>query len=288
MTSNPVALITGASRGIGRGIALELAKVGHDLVVNFAGNADAARATAADCVAAAQAAGKPIRAEICQGDVGKAADRERLIAFTRVQFGRLDLLVNNAGITSIGRRDVLEAREEDFDALMAINLKGPYFLSQLAANWMIDQASSRRGQEADLSQLSTLNSQPGTPPPHLGGYRPKIIIISSISGYAVSTNRGDYCMAKAALGMMTKLYATRLADHGINVYEVCPGVIASDMTAPVKEKYDKLFADGLAPLRRWGTPEDVGRAVTALALDYLPYSTGETLNVDGGFHVRRL
>lgn len=264
MTTNPVALITGASRGIGRGIALELAKVGHDLVVNFAGNADGARATSADCVAAAKTAGKTIRSEICQGDVGKAADRERLIGFTREQFGRLDLLVNNAGITSIGRRDVLEAREDEFDALMAVNLKGPYFLSQLAANWMIGQVKSN---------------------PAL---RPKIVIISSISGYAVSTNRGDYCMAKAALGMMTKLYATRLADHGINVYEVCPGVIASDMTAPVKEKYDKLFAEGLSPIRRWGTPEDVGRAVTAIALDYLPYSTGETINVDGGFHVRRL
>ena len=278
MTTNPVALITGASRGIGRGIALELAKVGHDLVVNFAGNAEAARQTAADCVAAALAAGKTNRAEICQADVGKAADRERLIAFTRDQFSRLDLLVNNAGITSIGRRDVLEAREDEFDALMAINLKGPYFLSQLAANWMIQQNA----------ECGMRNAESGNPPPHLGGYRPKIIIISSISGYAVSTNRGDYCMAKAALGMMTRLYATRLADHGINVYEVCPGVIASDMTAPVKEKYDKLFADGLAPLRRWGTPEDVGRAVTALALDYLPYSTGETINVDGGFHVRRL
>jgi 3-oxoacyl-[acyl-carrier protein] reductase len=280
MTNHPVALITGASRGIGRGIALELAKAGHDLVVNFAGNADGARATVADCVAAAKAAGKAIRAEICQGDVGKAADRERLIAFTREQFGRLDLLVNNAGITSIGRRDILEAREDEFDALMAINLKGPYFLSQLAANWMIEL-----GKTADFRpQTSDLPS----PPSHVGGYRPKIVIVSSISGYAVSTNRGDYCMAKAALGMMTKLYATRLADHGINVFEVCPGVIASDMTAPVKEKYDKLFAEGLAPIRRWGTPEDVCRAVTAIALDYLPYSTGETINVDGGFHVRRL
>lgn len=276
MTNHPVALITGASRGIGRGIALELAKTGHDLVVNFAGNADGARATAADCVAAAKSAGKTIRAEICQGDVGRAADRERLIAFTREQFGRLDLLVNNAGITSIGRRDILEAREDEFDALMAINLKGPYFLSQLAANWMIElgKAADFRPQTSDSSPRS--------------GYRPKIVIVSSISGYAVSTNRGDYCMAKAALGMMTKLYATRLADHGINVYEVCPGVIASDMTAPVKEKYDKLFAEGLAPIRRWGTPEDVGRAITAIALDYLPYSTGETINVDGGFHVRRL
>ncbi|MEW6304270.1 MAG: 3-ketoacyl-ACP reductase [Verrucomicrobiota bacterium] len=261
---NPVALITGASRGIGRGIALELAKVGYDLVINYAGNADGARHTAADCETAAKATGKEVRPEICQSDVGKDADRRKLIDFTRETFGRLDLLVNNAGITSIGRRDILEAREEDFDALMAINLKGPYFLSQLAANWMIEQV------KADTS------------------LRPKIVIISSISGYAVSTNRGDYCMAKAALGMLTKLYATRLADHGINVFEVCPGVISSDMTAPVKEKYDKLFAEGLAPIRRWGTPEDVGKAVTAIAQDYFPYSTGETINVDGGFHFRRL
>ncbi|MBI5799942.1 MAG: SDR family oxidoreductase [Verrucomicrobia bacterium] len=286
MTTNPVALITGASRGIGRGIAQELAKVGHDLVVNFSSSADGARQTAADCVAAAKAVGKTIRAEICQGDVGKAADRERLIAFTREQFGRLDLLVNNAGITSIGRRDVLEAREDEFDALMAINLKGPYFLSQLAANWMIEQGA-RTPTSATVPEKPSA-ADVGVRAPCCGGYRPKIVIVSSISGYAVSTNRGDYCMAKAALGMMTRLYATRLADHGINVYEVCPGVIASDMTAPVKEKYDKLFADGLAPIRRWGTPEDVGRAVTALALDYLPYSTGETINVDGGFHVRRL
>jgi NAD(P)-dependent dehydrogenase (short-subunit alcohol dehydrogenase family) len=261
---NSVALISGASRGIGRGIALELARVGHNLVINFAGNADGARKTAADCVAAAASAGKTIRAEICQGDVGAQKDRQKLIDFTRESFDRLDLLVNNAGITSIGRRDLLEAREDEFDALMAINLKGPYFLSQLAANWMIEQ----------------VRFEPAR--------RPKIVTISSISGYAVSTNRGDYCLAKAALGMLTKLYATRLADHGINVYEVCPGVIASDMTAPVKEKYDQLFADGLAPIRRWGTPEDVGKAVAAIALDLLPYSTGEVINVDGGFHLRRL
>lgn len=261
---NPVALITGASRGIGRGIALELARNGHDVVINYAGNQTAAQETARACLEAARAVGKAVRAEICQADVGVAADRQRLIDFTRNTFGRLDLLVNNAGITSIGRADILDANEDNFDKLMATNLKGPYFLSQLAARWMIEQT------QGDSKQ------------------RPKIVIISSISGYAVSTNRGDYCMAKAALGMMTKLYATRLADHGINVYEVCPGVIASDMTAPVKEKYDKMFAEGLAPIRRWGTPEDVGKAVTAIALDYLPYSTGEVINVDGGYHFRRL
>jgi NAD(P)-dependent dehydrogenase (short-subunit alcohol dehydrogenase family) len=282
---NPVALITGASRGIGRGIALELAKTGHDVVINYATIAGAAKQTVADCVVAAKLAGRDIRAEPCQGDVGKAADRAKLIEFTRATFGRLDVLVNNAGITSIGRRDILEAREDEFDALMAINLKGPYFLSQLAANWMIEQSAVGGPGSTPASTPSGQRSHgaAGTAPT-----RPKIIFISSISGYAVSTNRGDYCLAKAALGMMTRLYATRLAEHGINVFEVCPGVIASDMTAPVKEKYDKLIAEGLLPIRRWGTPEDVGRAVTAIALDYLPFSTGETINVDGGFHVRRL
>jgi NAD(P)-dependent dehydrogenase (short-subunit alcohol dehydrogenase family) len=278
---NPVALITGGSRGIGRGIALELARLGHDLVVNYAGNAQAARATAADCVAAAKAAGKVIRAEPEKADVGAAADRRRLIDFTRDTFDRLDLLVNNAGITSIGRADILEATEENFDKLMAVNLKGPYFLTQLAARWMIEQAARHQGNDEEASRRASPSSRAGE-------YRPKIITISSISSYAASTNRGDYCLAKAALAMMTKLYAARLAPHGILVYEICPGVIASDMTAPVKEKYDKLIAEGLTPIQRWGAPEDVGKAVAAVAQDLLPFSTGEVLNVDGGFHLRRL
>ena len=257
-----VALITGASRGIGRGIALELASEGFDLVVNYAGNEAAAAETAKHCVERAAADGHTIRVELCQADVGQAADRERLVEFTRESLGRLDLLVNNAGITSIGRADLLEATEENWDALMAVNLKGPFFLSQLAARWMVDQAKADTGR------------------------RPKIINISSVSAHAVSTNRGDYCVAKSGLGMVTKLFAARLADHGINVYEVCPGVIASDMTAPVKEKYDQLIADGLTPIRRWGEPSDVGRAVAALARDAFPFTTGEVFNVDGGFHVR--
>jgi NAD(P)-dependent dehydrogenase (short-subunit alcohol dehydrogenase family) len=196
-----------------------------------------------------------------------AADRAKLIAHTKEHLGRLDLLVNNAGMSSIGRRDILEAREEEFDRLMAVNLKGPYFLSQLAARWMIEQTPNDRP-EISIS--------------------PKIITITSVSSYAASTNRGDYCMAKAALSMMTKLYAARLAEHGIRVYEICPGVIESDMTAPVKAKYDELLSRGLTPIRRWGTPEDIGRAVTAVAQDYFPYSTGEVINVDGGFHIRTL
>ena len=275
---NRVALITGASRGIGKGISLELAKIGFDLVVNYAGNQSAAEATAADCLSAARASGHTIRAEPCQADVGSPADRKHLIDFTRERFGRLDLLVNNAGITSIGRADILEAKEENFDRLMAVNLKGPYFLTQQAARWMIEQVGTR-------CATSPTSDQDGAPTPPC---RPKIVTISSISAYTVSTNRGDYCLAKAALGMLTKLYAVRLAEYGIQVFEVCPGIIASDMTAPVKEKYDKLIGEGLSPIRRWGTPEDVGKAVAAIAEGALPFSTGEVINVDGGFHLRRL
>ena len=277
---NPVALITGASRGIGRGIALELAKIGHDVVINYAGNVEAAKQTANDCVAIAKEAGKTIRAEICQADISLAADRQKLISFTREQFGRLDLLVNNAGVAPSVRADILEAGEESFDRLIAINVKGPYFLTQLAAKWMIEQCS-RRGNEADSKSRAN-------PPPHVGGYAPKIVTVSSISAYTASTNRGDYCVSKAALSMLTPLFASRLAEFGINVYEIRPGVIATDMTGAVKEKYDKLIADGLTPIQRWGTPEDIGRAVAAIASDAFPFSTGEVINVDGGFHLKRL
>jgi NAD(P)-dependent dehydrogenase (short-subunit alcohol dehydrogenase family) len=264
---NPVALITGASRGIGRGIALELAKLGWDLVINFAGNAAAAARTAEDCRAQGRNAGHTLRAETCQADVSLAADRQKLLEFARTTFSRLDLLVNNAGVAPTVRADILEAGEESFDRLMSVNVKGPYFLTQLAANWMLEQIKA------------------GLPPAR--GSR-KIVTITSISAYTASVNRGDYCIAKAALAMLTPLFAARLAEFGIHVYEVRPGIIATDMTAPVKAKYDELIAGGLTPIRRWGTPEDVGRAVAAIAEDRLPFSTGEVINVDGGFHLRRL
>jgi NAD(P)-dependent dehydrogenase (short-subunit alcohol dehydrogenase family) len=264
---NPVALITGASRGIGRGIALELATLGYDLVVNFACNVAAARQTAADCVGRAKESGRKIRAEVCQADIADAADRKRLVEFAKEIFGRLDLLVNNAGIAPELRTDILEATEKSFDHLIATNVRGPFFLTQLAARWMIEQRST------------------GAAP---ADFQPKIITISSISAYTASINRGDYCVSKAALSMLTPLFATRLAEHGINVYEIRPGVIATDMTRPVKSKYDELIAGGLAPIQRWGTPQDVGKAVAAIAQDLLPFSTGEVINVDGGFHLRRL
>ncbi len=270
---NPVALITGASRGIGRGIALALAKIGHDVVVNFAGNQAAAQQTVTDCVVQAKAAHHAIRAEVCQADISLAAERQKLIDFTREKFGRLDLLVNNAGVAPNVRADLLEAGEESFDRLININVKGPYFLTQLAARWMIEQVEQHRRVAERAADFA---------------YRPKIVTVSSISAYTASTNRGDYCVAKAALSMLTPLYAARLAEFGINVYEIRPGIIATDMTGPVKDKYDQLIANGLTPISRWGQPEDIGKAVVAIAQDLLPFSTGEVINVDGGFHLRRL
>ncbi len=271
---SPVAIITGASRGIGRGIALELAGIGFDIVVNCVTNVAAARQTVSDCISAGADAGKPMRAEVCRADIASPGGRRRLILFTRSRFGRLDLLVNNAGVAPRVRADILEASEESFDRLIRINLKGPYFLTQLAANWMIEQARTRGGASRRGS-----NDLPA------GG---KIITISSISAFAASVNRGDYCVSKAALSMLTPLYAARLAEHGINVFEIRPGIIATDMTTPVRRKYDRLIRQGLSPIQRWGTPRDVGQAVAAIARDLLPFSTGEVINVDGGFHLRRL
>jgi 3-oxoacyl-[acyl-carrier protein] reductase len=266
---NRVAVITGGSRGIGRGIALELARAGHDLVINYASNEAAARQTAKDCVDAGASMEHRIRAEICGADISSSADRKKLIQFGREIFGRLDLLVNNAGVAPTTRADLLEASEDSFDRLININVKGPFFLTQLAARWMIEQAG-------------------GASPLAVRSYRPKIITISSISAYAASVNRGDYCVSKAALSMLTPLFAARLAEHGIQVFEIRPGIIATDMTQPVRDKYDRLISGGLTPIARWGTPDDIGKAVVALAQDAFPFSTGEVLNVDGGFHLRVL
>ena len=257
-----VSLITGSSRGIGRGIAIELAKAGtHHLLINYAGNEAAALECQALCREAAGTAG--IRVEIAQGDISVAADRERLINTLREKFGRLDLLVNNAGVAPNVRADILDAGEESFDRLIGINLKGPYFLTQLAAKLMIESGP-------------------------LDGVIRAVVNVTSISAFTASVNRGDYCIAKAGLAMMTKLYAARLAEFGINVYEIQPGVIATDMTGPVKEKYDKLFAEGLAPIQRWGTPADIGKAVSAIARSSFPYSTGQVFLIDGGFHLHTL
>ena len=264
INDHPVALVSGSSRGIGRAIAIALARIGFDLMINYVSDEAAAIETCTE----AQAAGdkSAIRAAACRADVSQRDDRAKLLAATREQFGRLDLLVNNAGVPPKARVDLLAAGEESFDRVIAINLKGPYFLTQAAARWMIEQKVA------------------GT----IANYQPAIVNITSVSAYAASPERGDYCISKAGLGMMTKLYAARLAAEGINVYEVRPGVIATDMTADAKAKYDGLIANGLTPIARWGTPEDVGRAVAAIASGSLPFSTGEVINVDGGFHLQRL
>ncbi|NLS98167.1 MAG: 3-ketoacyl-ACP reductase [Planctomycetaceae bacterium] len=258
MPETRVAVVTGGSRGIGRGICEELARLGLAVVVNYATRPDAAD----EVVAGITASGG--RAIAAKANVGSAEDRDSLVAKTLETFGRVDVLVNNAGITSQGRKDVLEATEESWNVVFDTNLKGPFFLTQRVANEMI--------------RLIGEGAIPSG----------KIINISSLSRFAVSVNRADYCMTKAAIGMMTKLFAQRLAEQNINVYEVSPGVIASDMTAPVKEKYDKLIAEGLWPIRRWGQPDDVAKAVAALVQDYFPFSTGDVFNVDGGFHLRSL
>ncbi len=258
MSDARAAIVTGGSRGIGRGICLELGRLGYAVVVNYATRPDAAEEVAS----AIRAAGG--RAIAVRANVGSRDDRDELVRRTLAEFGRIDVLVNNAGITSQGRKDLLEATEDSWNLVFDTNLKGPFFLSQAVANEMIR-----------LIRGGTMEAA-------------KIVIISSVSGYAVSTNRADYCMTKAALGMMTKLFALRLAEENIGVFEICPGVIDSDMTAPVKEKYDRLIADGLWPIRRWGRPEDVARAVAAIVADYFPFSTGERINIDGGFHIRSL
>jgi NAD(P)-dependent dehydrogenase (short-subunit alcohol dehydrogenase family) len=253
-----VAIVTGGSRGIGRGISLELARLGYAVVVNYASRRDAADEVAARIGELGS------EAIAVQADVAKADDHKRLVDEALARFGRVDLLVNNAGITSQGRKDILDATEESWDVVFSTNLKGPFFLTQRVANEMVRLVQS------------------GTMPDG------KIVVVTSISAYAVSVNRADYCMTKAALSMMTQLYAQRLAEHGIKVYEVTPGVIESDMTAGVKEKYDRLIAEGLWPIRRWGQPEDVAKAVGAIASDCFPFTTGSRFDVDGGFHIRSL
>lgn len=259
MDEQRVALVTGSSRGIGRGIAIELAKAGFSVVVNYAGNALAAAETAAQIEELGS------RAITVQANISDAADRERLVQKTLSGFGRLDVLVNNAGIAPRERRDLLEAGEESFDELLAVNLKGPYFLTQAAANRMLA-----------LRKAGTID----------GG---KIIFITSMSAFTVSTNRGEYCVSKAGLSMAVKLFATRLAEHNIQVFELQPGIIESDMTSGVRDKYDRLIKkEGILPIARWGTPEDVGRAVSAISQGYFPYTTGSVIQIDGGFHIQRL
>jgi NAD(P)-dependent dehydrogenase (short-subunit alcohol dehydrogenase family) len=256
--ADQAALITGAGRGIGRGIALALAEKGWNIVVNYRSNAQAASETV-EMVKQAGGDGLAVQANIAE-----AADREQLVDETVGNFGRIDLLVNNAGMAPRARTDILDVSEESYDEVMAVNLKGPFFLTQTVARTMLEQ-----------KQLGLIDA-------------PKIINIGSLSSYTSSPSRPEYCLSKAGLSMMTALYADRLAEYGINVYEIRPGIIETDMTSVVKEKYDALISEGLTPIRRWGQPDDIARAVVAIAEGLFPFSTGEIINVDGGFHLRRL
>ncbi len=252
-----VAVVTGGSRGIGRGIAVALGQAGWRVVVNY-NSAEAAAQEVAEAIRAAGSEAVTVRANVADG-----AGRARLLE-AATALGPLHTLVNNAGMAPRQRVDLLETSEESFDEVLDVNLKGPFFLTQAAARAMIALA------EAGAVE------------------RPKIINIGSLSAYTSSPNRGEYCISKAGLAMMTALFADRLAAQGVNVYEIRPGIIETDMTSVVKGKYDALIEEGLTPIRRWGTPEDVARAVVAVAEDRLPFSTGEVINVDGGFHMRRL
>lgn len=267
-TTRKVALVTGASRGIGRGIALELARLSFSIAINYIQNRDAAQECKEECERTARVAGGGATAcfELYQADVSQANDRARLVKAVQERFGWIDLLVNNAGVAPALRADLLESGEESFDRLMNTNVRGPYFLTQaVAKTW-----------------IAGLQARPEN------ACKPKIVNISSVSAYAPSVNRGEYCVSKAALSMVTQLYAARLAEYGINVYEIRPGIVRTDMTDSVKAKYDAMISGGLTPLARWGTPGDVGQAVAAIAEDRFPFSTGEVINVDGGFHLRRL
>ncbi len=261
MISRPVAIVTGAGRGIGRGIAVALAELGYFVVINFTKN----QQTAEECLTLVRNAGGD--GLIARADISRADERKNLLETSVAVANRIDLLVNNAGVAPEVRADLLVADEASFTRLIDINLKGPYFLTQLVARQMI------------------LQVEQGT---HTAEELPKIITISSISAYTASVTRGDYCISKAGLSMLTALYAARLAEFGINVYEIRPGVIETDMTDEVRDKYDAMIDDGVWPIRRWGRPGDVGHAVASIARGDFPFSTGEIFNVDGGFQLRTL
>ena len=243
----PIALVTGASRGIGRAIAEDLAK-DHQVIATYRGRLDAAQSLA-------EATG----ADIVQFDSGSREERERLVRYISDRYdGRVDLLVNNAGMAPRERRDLLEATEESFDELIAANLKGPHFLTQALARGMSARGAGR------------------------------IVFITSISSYTASVSRGEYCISKAGLSMSVALYAQRLAADGVKVFEVRPGIIRTDMISAVESVYEEKIKAGLLPQRRMGEGSDIARVVRAIADGAMDYSTGQVLNVDGGFHLRSL
>ena len=256
--SKRLALITGGTRGIGLGVAAALGKEGFDLCVCGLRAAEAAE----ESLVKLRATGAQVL--YVRADIGSKTDRAHLLQAVEAHYGALHVLVNNAGVAPEVRADILDATEESFERLMRINLQGPYFLTQGAANWMVRQKKNN---------------------PDFSGC---IINVTSVSAEMVSVNRGEYCVSKAGLGMATKLFAVRLGEFGIPVYEIQPGIIATDMTAGVTAKYDAMIANGLLVDPRWGKPEDVGRAAAMLARGDLPYGTGTVLYVDGGLTLPRL
>jgi 3-oxoacyl-[acyl-carrier protein] reductase len=251
-------LVTGAGRGIGRAIALELVGAGYAVAANYRQDHASAESLQQEI------RGRGGCCEIVQADIGSRADRERLVGFCAERFGRLDLLVNNAAQAPARRDDMLQAAEESFDQMISVNLKGPYFLSQQVANWMLR-----------LLEEKTISTG-------------RIVFITSLSAYATSTNRGDYCVSKAGLSMAASLFADRLAGSGIVVIEVRPGIVLTDMVAKVKDIYDRRIAEGLVPERRWGFPEDIARVVRSVAEGNLDFCTGAQIDASGGFQLRRL
>jgi NAD(P)-dependent dehydrogenase (short-subunit alcohol dehydrogenase family) len=263
MADRPVALVTGAGRGIGRGIALQLAENGFDVAGNDIlydpKNTRSGLFEVKERVEKSNALFVPV-----QGDIASLNDHEKILDTVLTQLSRIDLLVNNAGIAPEKRVDVLETSPESFDRLLSINARGAFFLTQRIAKLMI-------------SQRHVCSS-----------VKPSIIFITSVSAEVSSVSRAEYCISKAALSQAAKVFADRLTEYGINVYEIRPGIIETDMTAPVRDTYDKRIAEGLVPQRRWGVPEDVGKAVVALATGYFGYSTGHIFELSGGMNIRRL
>ncbi len=252
------AIVTGAARGIGRGISMELANAGYTVcaVGTRSAEDENVRAYLGELTAVSP------DSFYISGDISDAGDRARIVDAAFAGLGEVDALVNNAGVAPTVRNDILEMTEESFDRVMGINLRGTFFLTQAVANRMVQQSPA--------------------------DFRRTIVFITSISAVVSSINRGEYCISKAGLSMTARLFADRLAGEGINVYEVRPGIIATDMTAGVMQKYERLIADGLCPIQRIGQPEDVGRTVRALCDNYLGYSTGEIINVDGGMMIQKL
>jgi len=253
-----VAFITGGTRGIGLGIAIEMAKSGFNLAINGIREETVVKPVINELSSFG------VQVAYIRGDVSNKEDRQQMVDIILELFGQINVLVNNAGIAPSERKDILEATEESFNYVLNVNLQGPYFLTQLVANRMIEF------KKQELNEFFC------------------IINVSSVSATVASVNRGEYCISKAGIAMATKLWAARLGEFDIPVYEIQPGVVQTDMTSEVKEKYDRLFQQGLAIQQRWGTPSDIGKVAATMALGNMPYSTGQVVMVDGGMTISRL